>query len=75
MVVTGLAAAVDRVAGWSAGHPRRAIALWLCIVTASVTGGGLALHARRTVWLDTARAARPNPSAAASRGWAPRARC
>lgn len=61
MVVTGLAAAVDRVAGWSAGHPRRAIALWLCVVTASVVGGGLALHARHTVWLDTARAGAAEP--------------
>ncbi|MGW2819057.1 MMPL family transporter [Streptomyces sp. NPDC001415] len=61
MVVTGLAAAVDRVAGWSAAHPRRAIALWLAVVAASVVAGGLALRARRTVWLDTARAGAAEP--------------
>ncbi|WP_030662654.1 MMPL family transporter [Streptomyces rimosus] len=44
MGVTGLKVAVGRLAGWSAGHPWPALALWLAVVAASVTGGALALR-------------------------------
>ncbi|MFD7662373.1 MMPL family transporter [Streptomyces sp. NPDC059788] len=44
MGVTGLKAAVGRVAGWSAGHPWPALALWLVVVAVSTAGGALALR-------------------------------
>ncbi|MFH8408905.1 MMPL family transporter [Streptomyces sp. NPDC018019] len=42
--MTGLKVAVGRLAGWSAGHPWPALALWLAVVAVSVTGGSVALR-------------------------------
>lgn len=44
MGVTGLKTAGGRLAGWSAGHPWPALALWLAVVAVSATGGALAVR-------------------------------